>query len=334
VVTEYEVLRSVELAPAAPETASAGTPRDFFEAYIDDLLYEPGEVVLLSSTPDGRGVTCSDDLVRIETSGFIFEHDYRSPDRSSILSLEPINVSKMFVAGSNWLRLTLTDLTPDRYSASPYFLVWIEPPSLLPPPAAITPLTSPTMAPTATAAPTATSTVVPTRAPTATPPAVSSPPPVATSSPSAFQPRHILLGLALFVGAIVLALLARSIINRPRLAGVLKINQDGEFWKVVDLSSCGQEVTVGREGQIKLDDDKENPTIPTIVARLIAQRDADGILQVIWQNAGDDLDLEANSHRLNHGDVEVIDRYRVVYENFGQTETAEDLLDGGIWNEI
>jgi hypothetical protein len=131
-----------------------------------------------------------------------------------------------------------------------------------------------------------------------------------------------------------LALLARSIINRPRLAGVLKINQDGEFWKVVDLSSCGQEVTVGREGQIKLDDDKENPTIPTIVARLIAQRDADGILQVIWQNAGDDLDLEANSHRLNHGDVEVIDRYRVVYENFGQTETAEDLLDGGIWNEI
>lgn len=96
IAVQYQVIDSIALAPAIPETTSARTPDPFYEDSLK-LVYQPGRHVILASTPDGNGALCSDDLVKIQVStGLVFEHDFRSADRTMIVPLEPLDVTGLF----------------------------------------------------------------------------------------------------------------------------------------------------------------------------------------------------------------------------------------------
>lgn len=228
---------------------------------------------------------------------------------------------------------------PPQFSSSPYYLVVVEPDpaTTFPPPAAIFTPAPPSVTPTVTPTPrpTATTTATPTRTPTSTPSvklAVSELPAAGKGIWLPTVPPHFYLGLALLATATILAVV---IVRRPRLAGLLEISKDGQSYKTIDLSAYGRQVTIGANGRIKLEDDDEaSPTIPPIAARLVAERGPEGSGQVIWQPVADATDDETASYRLKHGDREIIGPYQFVYQNFSETETVNELFEGGIWNEV
>jgi len=210
-----------------------------------------------------------------------------------------------------------------------------------PPPAKIFTPTPPTLTPTLTPSPqpTATPTPSPTRTPTSAPTITSTPSitlviPEPPPQPTPLRPQfsaHIFFGVALLVLAAILAIVIR---RRPRLTGVLEISKDGEPWKTVDLSTYGRQVTIGSKGQIKLDDDEEEPSIQTIVARLLAERGPDGSVQVVWQHVEEETAEDSMTYRLKHGDREIIGPYRIVYKNFSEQIITEQAFEGGIWNDV
>lgn len=342
---QYQVIDVIALAPAFPETMSGKMPGAFFEGNIN-LIYQPHQRVILSSTPDGDGALCSDDLVKIQSATWLmFEHDFRSADRSRIVPLEPLDVTGLFnEEGDYSLQISLIDLTPQQFSSSPYYLVVVEsdPGISFPPPAAIltptpsrtTPTFTPTPRPTTTSTPTPTPTHTPTLTPTSTlsiTVAMSDPPTAKEGIGLPTVPPRIYIALSLLAVATILAVI---IVHLPRLTNLLEITKDGQPYKTVDLSTHGRQTTIGAKGRIKLEDDEDNPDIPSIAARLIAERGPDGNVQVIWQSVEDEADVEAASYRLQHGDREIIGPYQVVYQNFSETETVNELFEGGIWNEV
>ncbi|MEW5957682.1 MAG: hypothetical protein AB1801_08165 [Chloroflexota bacterium] len=347
--SELVEARKSFLSDRFPGFSSASTTASSSLRIPLNYIANPNWRVILSSTPDGNGPTCTDDIVRVETSaGLVFEHDFRSPDRSRIVSLEPVDVTALLTESDElWIELSLIDLTGPRFSSSPYYLVIVETSSgvLLPPPAHIYKPLPPQAASTFTPTPptTATPTVIPTStSPPPTPlaatarstPLAASPASTPTPGHSAWPlpvPPRMVSGLVLLV---VATLFIQVISRRPKLPGVLEIAKDGEPWKTVDLSAYGPTVTIGRKGRIELEDDEDHPTLPALVARLRAERDPDGSVRLIWQPVEEDGQWEAGSYQLTHGGEEVIGPYRLVYQNFSQTETPEDLLAGGIWNEI
>ena len=343
---KYEVIQSYNLAPDVRENASpqADAQGIFYHNRIAlTQTMESDWRVILSSDPQGHRAFCTDDLIRIESStGRMFEHDFRAADRSRIVPLEPLDVTRFFNENALWLEISLIDLSPQFRSSSAYYLVIINPSAsdTLPPTANIvmpTPLTvgptstlsiSPTLSSTNTPAPT--STIIPTPAiflPTPEPE-----PRFTSLLPESPPPLNIILGLILLNIATSLGL---WMFRRPRLNGVLKIIKNGEPWKTVDLSAYGRRVTIGDKGQIKLEnDDEENPTLPAVAVRLVARRGAEGNVHIIWESVEDDADLEPVSHQLQHGDVEFVGSYRFEYENFSEIPEIEDSLEGGIWNEV
>ncbi|GIK43868.1 MAG: hypothetical protein BroJett011_77010 [Chloroflexota bacterium] len=360
---QYQIVTALPLlAQAVPETASSEPaetrqmfPNEKFPGFSLRLhiplkyIPNPNRRVILSSTPDGNGPTCTDDKVRIESStGWIFEHDFRSSDRTRIVPLEPVDVTDLLTETDElWIELDLIDLTGPRFSSSPYFLVIVENSPgipLLPPahifkqiPLQITATFTPTSQPAVPPTVASNSISTPTPTPTLIPPVTATPAiTVLVSLPSPEPgvwplPLPLFLGLVLLIVAVILILI---IIRRPKLTGVFEITKDGEPWKTVDLSAYGQATTIGPKGRIGLEDDEDNPTLPDIVARLIAERGPDGSMQLIWEPVEQDGHLVASVYQLRHGSEEMIGPYRFVYQNFSEIEPIEELLAGGILNEI
>lgn len=191
-----------------------------------------------------------------------------------------------------------------------------------------------TFTPTVTpmAEPTKTATALPYLTATATPsPVISTEGPLQTALSGLISlPPRILVVLALFV-LFMVDLIALLIIRRLRLTGVLVITKEGQTWTTTDLYRYGRRATLGRKGQIRLEDDEDNPTIPDIAATLITQRDADGNVLVLWQPMAEDS--ETAPYQLTHGHMEEIGPYRITYKNFSQV-TTNQAIEGGIWHEF
>lgn len=344
---QYQVVESIDLAPAFPETVSSKTPGVFFEGTVN-LVYQPDWRMILSSTPDGGGALCSDDLVKIQSSpGLIFEHDFRSADRSRIVPLEPLDVTGLFKGtGEHSLQVSLVDLTPPQFSSSPYYLIIVEASSTasLPPKAEVY---QEEVVATATALPTSSPTVTPTVPPTNTPMATATatatvthlavipavePSPAAPPNLGSPVPRWLLpiSLLALSLTGFILLILRQS-----RLVGVLVITKDGQPWRTIDLARYRRRVTVGRKGRIRLEDDEDQPTIPNLWAVLFAQRDQAGRVQVMWQPlTEEDETNDIPAYPLTHGHVEEIGPYRIVYKNFSEQIVTQHSFEGGIWNDV
>lgn len=117
--------QAISLADAMPEQRDADLrPRIFYQKSIE-LVYQPGQTVLLAGSPQGLR---TDDLVRIDAapSGLYWEHDFRDAARTRIDPLnEKPDLSGLLVEGSNQITLTLTDLIGPAWSTSNYTLeIW------------------------------------------------------------------------------------------------------------------------------------------------------------------------------------------------------------------
>ncbi len=122
---------AVSLAPEIPAVQSR-TPRlSFFQNDVTLPFSLTGsELICLSSTLDGRGQILVDDALELRVthqdgSSSAFTTDFYDKTNGTITPKPPQDVSRMFVAGTNIVRINLRDSYPSFSSTSQLYLtIW------------------------------------------------------------------------------------------------------------------------------------------------------------------------------------------------------------------
>ena len=88
------VVQVIKIAAGVIETPSQQTPNTFRQVAVS-LGYQPGQAIWLSANSAGTGRVCVDDLLAVRnlTTGQTWQHDFRSPDRTRIVSQAPVNLA-------------------------------------------------------------------------------------------------------------------------------------------------------------------------------------------------------------------------------------------------
>jgi hypothetical protein len=129
-----------------------------------EIDYQEGQAVILTGSQDLYPYK-TDDLMRLTASpsGKVWEHDFRSTDRMTIVPQETYqDITDMLVPGVNTLEIVLEDILGPEYSSSSYWVIVLEPCPAPQPEAsqAATATPVPTELPPTAIAPTATATEV------------------------------------------------------------------------------------------------------------------------------------------------------------------------------
>ncbi|MCB0127947.1 MAG: hypothetical protein KDE58_37035 [Caldilineaceae bacterium] len=338
------IVRAIPLIPEITEQSSSNIERDFYTTTLS-IEFRPGQLAILSSSPDGQDPTRADDRFWIQASpsGNEWSHDYRNAARTQIVPLPPQDISHLFVAGTNTLTVSVTDLIGPKYSAQPFYLVLFD---TCPTP---TPTVSPTA--TATAVPSATATPVP---PTTTPIHTATPViqlVVITATPSdtplpTFTPvsptltatatlmplpaersemtdflanmtQWMLVGFLLSIGGTGLWWWAARV--QPCLAGEIDVYQDGQYVTTYDLATMKKEVvTIGKHGDVLLPDlMDESP-----VARIKLSEDEGAVhhVAIIEQHSPYNAEDVLETTILTDGYELTVGPYRLQYRSYQPEE--------------
>lgn len=330
VLLEETVTQVISILAAIPET-QASQARGVFVQQTVTFTYAPGQRVWLTSFRDGDrlGDLCTDDvaMVSVTQSGKTWQHDFRSPDRETILSTPAVDITELFVPGINTITLMLTDLASPASSTSGYMLVMAgdatAPPLLFPTATRIIPSPTPRPIPTPTRARPKTVPVVEVIG--AKPPTFPADEKIVTpQSPPSGLPRQLLwLGVS---GAAVLTLLwgvrrSRSQTQTP--PGQVDLYAGTQFIQTWDLASLGKAViTLGGEGADIVLPNAQGP-VPPVVARILAKPTPTGDSQAICELLDpEDPKVVLDRQVLHHGDaLSIYNEYRLEYSHY-QIETS------------
>jgi hypothetical protein len=123
ITTETAIL----LAPAIPEAGAAAQARRVFFTTTETIDL-PSDSVVVSSSPDGSGVLCTDDearltILRERQPVAVWSHRFFSADRREILCLSPQRLRLPTGPGQYQVQIELEDRYPPTYSSRPYYLV-------------------------------------------------------------------------------------------------------------------------------------------------------------------------------------------------------------------
>ncbi len=337
IMLEDEVIHTYPIVRAMPEGQTAQTHSEFVrQTLIVD--YTSGQQVWLTSYNDrGRlGDLCTDDLAQVVVmpSGKVWQHDFRSLNRETILPIEAVDITELFVPGMNTITLTLTDITSPAASTSGYTIVIVADssvPTPIPPTATqVVPTQTPQPTPTPTRLVTATLNIVLRANETVVEPSDA---PliknviVETSGSPDFTFPLRWLGI---MGVGLLALLGLGWWWKPRTPtppGQITVLDGTQVVHTSNLASFGKSIiTLGGAGaDIVLPDD----TTPPLVARISAQATLDGEYQAIWELLDpEDSQIVDEEQPLQHGDeVPVYKQIRLEYSHY-QEETTTSFLEG------
>lgn len=361
----------IQMAGEFPEQSGLPAAKGTFHSYTASLTFYHGQRVILSSSPDGRGAVCSDDvaMVQVLPSGKRWRHEFPNAARTHIEPIAPVDVTDLFQAGDNTVTLTLIDLIPPAFASSPYYLlvVGIPQPTLqpvlptMPPRPVNTPTPVPTLAPSPTPTPLPLPTLnLPPEPPTATPsptevetplPAPTMPPTLAVTEPTLAVPPE---GTVPPEGS-AHHTLAKSVNRFP-------------FWPLAILGLTGMaglgvivygfnRESVRLEGLLIIKDVEgklfatvdlatrgheatfgshgpdalPDETLPPVAVKVRAQRTADAV-EMLWQVINE-TGAVVTSQPLQHGDIEQIGPFTFEYQNFAQVPLSDDSLEGEMWDE-
>lgn len=330
IILEEPVVEVIPILAAVAET-QAGQARGVFAREAVAVTYAPGQQVWLASHVEGQQLAgvCSDDLamIRAYPVGKTWEQDFRSRDRTTIVSRPAVNITDLFIPGVNQVALSVTDLVSPGASSSAYVIV-----------IAGNPVT-PTAVPTTTAA--APTSPPPTRTPTATLVISKSlvlevvtdtevNPPIITAGGETASPTRRPLwwvgGLAaLGMGLLFLGWRRRA--RRLSLPGQITLFENGQMLEMWDLGSLGKaEISLGgTSADVVL----PGKAVPAVVARIVAQATAGGRTQAIWQLLDpDDPSVILERQSLEHGDeVRVFETIWLEYSHY-EERSEPTFLEG------
>lgn len=317
------VIEALPLTPYIPEAPSTHLNQNFYTTALE-FSYDPMIArVFLAGSPDGRGQLCADDLIRLHSQDWEFRLDFRSSDRYGIVAAEPIDISYMFAAGPNQLKVELVDLAPDFYSASPLWLVIVDAPAPL---VVVAATATPTPKPPPTTTPKLTASPSPSPTPTPQPARLSITPP--DRPEEMVTPRWPMWQIGSLLGPVLIALILLSLVWRrwrPVLpVGEVKVYRDSAYVATHPLAEFGKPVvTLGRAGDIGLDDD----TLADYVAQFRAQRLKDGEVETMLEHLDPDNPRSLVGYEpLQHGDQLQFGPFTLHYAHY--TEEATLIVKG------
>ena len=322
------VVQTIPVAAGVAETPSGQTPHTFHQVQVR-LTYQPGQALWLRANQGATALPCVDDLLTIRnlTNGRLWQHDFRSADRTRIVPHTPVNLAERLglVGGDNRLEISFIDLTPGFYSAAPLYL-------LLGPPPAISPTLTPTNAPTASATtqPTSTSSATPTPAttPTRLAPAkgrVNSPP---TQTDQGWPLGPLALGVPLGGGLLALLTWRLARARPPLPIGQCILYTAEGYHDTVSLALYGKPVVyLGRgAGDIILPD----PEVAELAARISSHRRGSGQEDILEILDPDNPAEVIDRFVLQDGDTHYFGQYRLVYQCYQPEEPFYTFDEGGL----
>ncbi|WP_129628490.1 hypothetical protein [Candidatus Oscillochloris fontis] len=122
---------AILLAPAISEAEPALQARGIF--YQQSHALDLPSRVRIASSPDGTGMLCTDDEVRLHfqpAQGALqmWQHLFADPEGHTIRCLPPQEIDLAAGAGRYTVTITLTDQFADTFSSSSYYLIPLYPP--------------------------------------------------------------------------------------------------------------------------------------------------------------------------------------------------------------
>lgn len=352
-VSSNQITAQIQLSPKI-ERKRSGSNQIIHQSSVL-VPYKKGMRVRLAGSANGRAPMVTDDAieVKVENTGVIWAHDFRTGPNKAIESMPPQNLNDLFESDSEKqlevyeVTFTSRDLLAPEYRSSEYWLVlwtWCveETPTVeatdTPVVPSSTPTTTsthtstPTDTPSPTAAATDTPTLMHTETPTSTPTALPTSTPTATSlsvapvvSSSSGIPIMIWwvpVGLALGFGGTMLWW--RYSQPRTLLTGKLSQNIEGRWERDHDLDVLGlSSITIGKGDGVDIA--LMHLPYEGVVARVIADataRDAEVQVRVeIMDPLNPELVLESSP--LRNGRELTFGPYTLAYQSF-QQEKVED----------
>ena len=320
------VVQTIPVAAGVAETPSGQTPHTFHQVQVR-LTYQPGQALWLRANQGATALPCVDDLVTIRnlTNGRLWQHDFRSADRTRIVPHAPVNLAEVLdlVGGENRLEISFIDLTPGFYSAAPLYL-------LLGPPPAVIPTSTPTNAPTVTP------TTQPTRTPSATPTitlARLAPAQGAVNSPPAQTDQGWplgLLALGVLLGGGLLALLTWRLarVRRPLPMGQCILSIADRYLGTYALATLRKLMVYLGSGNVDIV--IPDPNVAEIAARISSQHRGSGQEDILEILDPDNPTAVIDRFVLQDGDTHYFGQCRLVYQCYQPEEPFYTFDEGGL----
>lgn len=330
---QHQVVAVIPLAAAMPENVAPQIRGDFSQNRVK-VPFQPGWLALLSSTEDGTGGICVDDLLGLQAfpSGQVYRHDFRF-NGQIVPTMASENVTFLFQPGENELTLTLTDLTAPAASSSALYLVLVVDPNPPTPTlprvsSAATPVPLPTETPVPTPAPTVTAS--PTPEPTETVAVVVSD--NATATPVDNLEYWLFFGLLVAVAGIGIVLVGGLLVwwwdqQRDRPTGEVELKVNGRPpagvptpVMLAEYKKPFQQPVVRIGAAADCDIRVPGTNVPPLLCQFRAQRDQFDQVETVIDLFDPQSQEVLETRVLRSGDVITLHPLSIVYTNYAEQE--------------